>query len=45
MNEPHDVPDINLWAETVQAAVTAIRNAGQLSLNFMLKAIGLDLCD
>ena len=28
MNEPHDVPDINLWAESVQAAVTAIRNAG-----------------
>lgn len=28
MNEPHDVPDIELWAETVQAAVTAIRNAG-----------------
>ncbi|KAJ6491290.1 endoglucanase [Mycena vitilis] len=28
MNEPHDVPDINLWAATVQAAVTAIRQAG-----------------
>ncbi|KAJ7931237.1 endo-beta-1,4-glucanase [Mycena leptocephala] len=28
MNEPHDVPDINLWAASVQAAVTAIRNAG-----------------
>ena len=28
MNEPHDVPDINLWAQSVQAAVTAIRNAG-----------------
>ncbi|KAJ3828904.1 endoglucanase [Lentinula raphanica] len=28
MNEPHDVPDINLWAGSVQAAVTAIRNAG-----------------
>lgn len=28
MNEPHDVPDINLWAESVQAAVTAIRQAG-----------------
>lgn len=27
MNEPHDV-DINIWANTVQAAVTAIRNAG-----------------
>jgi endoglucanase len=30
MNEPHDVPDINLWAASVQAAVTAIRNAGQV---------------
>lgn len=28
MNEPHDIPDITLWAESVQAAVTAIRNAG-----------------
>jgi endoglucanase len=28
MNEPHDVPDINLWAASVQAAVTAIRTAG-----------------
>ncbi|KAJ7669341.1 endoglucanase [Mycena polygramma] len=28
MNEPHDVPDINLWAASVQAAVTAIRQAG-----------------
>ncbi|KAJ3734567.1 endoglucanase [Lentinula guzmanii] len=28
MNEPHDIPDINLWAGSVQAAVTAIRNAG-----------------
>ncbi|KAI9708369.1 MAG: Endoglucanase EG-II [Bogoriella megaspora] len=27
MNEPHDV-DINKWATSVQAAVTAIRNAG-----------------
>lgn len=25
MNEPHDVPDIDKWADTVQAAVTAIR--------------------
>ncbi|ERS97418.1 glycoside hydrolase family 5 protein [Sporothrix schenckii 1099-18] len=25
MNEPHDVPDINKWADSVQAAVTAIR--------------------
>ncbi|KAK4208739.1 glycoside hydrolase family 5 protein [Rhypophila decipiens] len=28
MNEPHDVPDIDKWADTVQAVVTAIRNAG-----------------
>jgi len=28
MNEPHDVPDLSLWADTVQAAVTAIRMAG-----------------
>ncbi|KAI1179783.1 glycoside hydrolase family 5 protein [Nemania sp. FL0916] len=27
MNEPHDVPDINAWADSVQAAVTAIRAA------------------
>ncbi|KAL0948944.1 hypothetical protein HGRIS_009049 [Hohenbuehelia grisea] len=31
MNEPHDVPDIKLWAASVQAAVTAIRNAGATS--------------
>lgn len=28
MNEPHDIPDINAWATSSQAAVTAIRNAG-----------------
>ncbi|GME49146.1 Glycoside hydrolase family 5 [Neofusicoccum parvum] len=28
MNEPHDVPDISVWADTVQQVVTAIRNAG-----------------
>jgi endoglucanase len=28
MNEPHDVPDIKIWAATVQAVVTAIRGAG-----------------
>ncbi|TFY79534.1 hypothetical protein EWM64_g4481 [Hericium alpestre] len=32
MNEPHDIPDINLWADSVQAAVTAIRNAGATQL-------------
>ena len=28
MNEPHDIPDIVAWATSVQAAVTAIRQAG-----------------
>lgn len=28
MNEPHDIPDIVAWAASVQAAVTAIRQAG-----------------
>ncbi|KAL5345480.1 hypothetical protein ACLOAV_009230 [Pseudogymnoascus australis] len=28
MNEPHDMPDITTWAATIQAVVTAIRNAG-----------------
>lgn len=28
MNEPHDIPNINTWAATVQTVVTAIRNAG-----------------
>jgi len=36
MNEPHDVPDINAWAVTVQAAVTAIRNAGATSQKILL---------
>lgn len=30
MNEPHDL-DIDIWAKTVQAAVTAIRTAGATS--------------
>ncbi|KAH8887789.1 glycoside hydrolase family 5 protein [Thozetella sp. PMI_491] len=29
MNEPHDVPDINKWADTVQAVVTAIRGVAK----------------
>ena len=33
MNEPHDVPDINAWADSVQAAVTAIRQAGYVQNN------------
>jgi len=36
MNEPHDVPDINAWAVSVQAAVTAIRNAGATSQKILL---------
>jgi len=32
MNEPHDIPDIDTWGQTVQAAVTAIRNAGATQL-------------
>jgi len=31
MNEPHDIPDLPTWADTVQAAVTAIRSAGATS--------------
>ncbi|KAJ3562147.1 hypothetical protein NP233_g9757 [Leucocoprinus birnbaumii] len=36
MNEPHDVPDINRWAQSVQAAVTAIRNAGATTQMILL---------
>lgn len=36
MNEPHDIPDINLWAGSVQAAVTAIRQAGATSQLILL---------
>jgi len=35
MNEPHDV-DINIWANTCQAAVTAIRNAGATTQMILL---------
>ncbi|CAA7268395.1 unnamed protein product [Cyclocybe aegerita] len=28
MNEPHDVPDISIWARTVQEVVAAIRRTG-----------------
>ena len=31
MNEPHDIPNITTWAASVQAAVTAIRQAGATS--------------
>ncbi|KDR82070.1 hypothetical protein GALMADRAFT_135444 [Galerina marginata CBS 339.88] len=36
MNEPHDIPNISTWANTVQAAVTAIRNAGATSQMILL---------
>ncbi|PPQ74550.1 hypothetical protein CVT26_007942 [Gymnopilus dilepis] len=36
MNEPHDVPNIQTWATTVQAVVTAIRNAGATSQMILL---------
>lgn len=36
MNEPHDVPDIKAWAASVQAAVTAIREAGATSQMILL---------
>ena len=34
MNEPHDVPDIATWVDSVQAVVNAVRAAG--SKNFLL---------
>jgi endoglucanase len=36
MNEPHDIPNINTWATTVQASVTAIRKAGATSQMILL---------
>jgi endoglucanase len=36
MNEPHDVPDIAAWGQSVQAAVTAIRNAGATTQMILL---------
>ncbi|KDR72606.1 hypothetical protein GALMADRAFT_73464, partial [Galerina marginata CBS 339.88] len=36
MNEPHDVPDINAWATTVQTVVTAIRKAGATTQMILL---------
>lgn len=36
MNEPHNVPNINTWAASVQAAVTAIRQAGATSQFILL---------
>lgn len=36
MNEPHDIPSISLWAGSVQAAVTAIREAGATTQMILL---------
>lgn len=36
MNEPHDLPDLARWADTVQAAVTAIRTAGATTQMILL---------
>ncbi|EUC43585.1 glycoside hydrolase family 5 protein [Bipolaris oryzae ATCC 44560] len=40
MNEPHDIPDIGRWATTVQAAVTAIRQAGAKNNMILLPGQG-----
>lgn len=36
MNEPHDISDLPGWATSVQAAVTAIRQAGATSQNILI---------
>lgn len=36
MNEPHDLPDLSMWADTVQAAVTSIRMAGATKQTILL---------
>ncbi|OCK74050.1 glycoside hydrolase family 5 protein [Lepidopterella palustris CBS 459.81] len=36
MNEPHNIPDIWTWADTIQASVTAIRQAGATSQMILL---------
>ena len=36
MNEPHNIPDMSIWADTVQAAVTAIRQAGATTQMILL---------
>ncbi|KAB5533509.1 glycoside hydrolase superfamily [Coniochaeta sp. 2T2.1] len=41
MNEPHDL-DINIWAETCQKVVTAIRNAGAKSQTILLPGTNFD---
>ncbi|KAF9041256.1 glycoside hydrolase superfamily [Panaeolus papilionaceus] len=40
MNEPHDVPDIKIWAHTAQKAVTAIRKAGATRQKILLPGNG-----
>ncbi|KAI9809522.1 MAG: hypothetical protein M1827_006828 [Pycnora praestabilis] len=40
MNEPHNIPNMNLWANSVQAAVTAIRSAGAISQKILLPGNG-----
>lgn len=34
MNEPHDIPSVSTWVDTVQQTVNAIRQAG--ATNFLL---------
>ncbi|KAF2995149.1 hypothetical protein E8E14_004290 [Neopestalotiopsis sp. 37M] len=41
MNEPHDL-DIDLWAQTCQKVVTAIRNAGATSQMILLPGTNFD---
>lgn len=36
MNEPHDLPSLPMWADSVQAAVTAIRSAGATTQMILL---------
>ena len=36
MNEPHDIPNLQEWAGSVQAAVNAIRAAGANSQTILL---------
>jgi endoglucanase len=36
MNEPHDLKNLSMWADTVQAAVTAIRKAGATTQTILL---------
>lgn len=36
MNEPHDIPNLQSWADSVQAAVNAIRAAGATSQTLLI---------